>query len=623
MTRQLLAWALLAALLGTAKPSSALGDDIAKIRRSDSGHAHDLDGSDLALCDCEPAAGSAGLACDKEGYFISGFEREGQWLAGGGLVPLSRALCCRPCLPMDLPTVAVDADGSNATALAIVSIGCHKSTARGAGQLQCESPGSLVAGYAQSNRVNTQTEAYYPLGAAECCTAGVLLSNGDAWELEQCNCRVADGISCGGQQSGKLLAGYEQWRMTIDAQYVPIAPANCCKLCLGQLHKMSTCAVQDNCSGHGVCILGQCECLDNYRGSNCSIPPSFSTDGLPMWAIVIIVMGSCLGLIVTLTVIGRVLRLLSRGEEGSEEGGDDEEPLLSALHEEAGSVGSTDTTDCDSDDGGYIDELARATDAVGDAEQRTADVLNDVRMQSVEALLVAAHRQFPDNVDAGIEYALREMRRIIVDAEQGDGEAVQEAMQAVEGPLVDTVRATYRAEAARVARQAASSDTSNHRGGAGGPSSQAFGALLRLGDHLPNTEPATASHNEPQLPAPAQNGDVAIQVQAQDEAASDVEDDEEAIAEAAARAEKKAALLAAGRIQAAASGPLATLDCSVCLTRPIQVAVIPVAMPVCVGDVAVVCSVVPSVAAKSYGDSVYLLEDDGLDPKTLEDDTGV
>lgn len=66
-------------------------------------------------------------------------------------------------------------------------------------------------------------------------------------------------------------------------------------------------------------------------------------------------------------------------EEGSEEGGDDEEPLLSALHEEAGSVGSTDTTDCDSDDGGYIDELARATDAVGDAEQRTADVLNDVR----------------------------------------------------------------------------------------------------------------------------------------------------------------------------------------------------------------------------------------------------
>lgn len=34
---------------------------------------------------------------------------------------------------------------------------------------------------------------------------------------------------------------------------------------------------------------------------------------------------------------------------------------------------------------------------------------------------------------------------------------------------------------------------------------------------------------------------------------------------------QKAALLAAGRIQEAASGPLATLDCSVCLTRPIQV----------------------------------------------------
>ncbi len=30
----------------------------------------------------------------------------------------------------------------------------------------------MVAGYTQSNKVNTQTDAYYPLGAVECCTPG-------------------------------------------------------------------------------------------------------------------------------------------------------------------------------------------------------------------------------------------------------------------------------------------------------------------------------------------------------------------------------------------------------------------------------------------------------------------
>ncbi len=69
-------------------------------------------------------------------YFISGFEREGQWLAGGGLVPLSRALCCRPCVPHHLPKYAEDPEdpaSANVTALAMISIGCHRSTARGAG----------------------------------------------------------------------------------------------------------------------------------------------------------------------------------------------------------------------------------------------------------------------------------------------------------------------------------------------------------------------------------------------------------------------------------------------------------------------------------------------------------
>jgi hypothetical protein len=71
-------------------------------------------------------------------YFISDFEREGQWLAGGGLVPLSRAICCRPCLPKHLPPELSSLHGNDnvSTAVAIVSIGCHKSAAVGAHQRQ-------------------------------------------------------------------------------------------------------------------------------------------------------------------------------------------------------------------------------------------------------------------------------------------------------------------------------------------------------------------------------------------------------------------------------------------------------------------------------------------------------
>lgn len=63
-------------------------------------------------------------------------------LNGGGLVPLSHAVCCRPCLPKTLP-----GDTSNSTALAILSLGCHASSNPGSASLRCEAKGgSLVSG---------------------------------------------------------------------------------------------------------------------------------------------------------------------------------------------------------------------------------------------------------------------------------------------------------------------------------------------------------------------------------------------------------------------------------------------------------------------------------------------
>ncbi len=132
----------------------------------------------LKLCECERANGAPnGLSCDKEGWFISSFEREGSWvrrlnkvlcmsssvtpstctwvksrptsnphsgavfiaisllylssslqLQGGGLVPLSHAICCRPCLPTELPPDPSGSISPGDKPLAVVSVGCHAST---------------------------------------------------------------------------------------------------------------------------------------------------------------------------------------------------------------------------------------------------------------------------------------------------------------------------------------------------------------------------------------------------------------------------------------------------------------------------------------------------------------
>ncbi|KAK9824271.1 hypothetical protein WJX72_009086 [[Myrmecia] bisecta] len=312
---------------------------------------------ELTLCECEKASGSPdGLSCEKEGWFISSFEREGSWLSGGGLVPLSHAVCCRPCLPADLPVPSGSTANPDDKAVAVVSIGCHSSSGPGSLALQCEpNGGSFVSGWGKAVRVSSSIDAYYPIGAVECCTPSVLLTSGDVWELERCNCQFSADINCGGTTSHRLLQGFDQWRITRSAEFVPIAPAQCCKACLSdRIHPMSLCADLNFCSGHGVCNLGACECLDGFQGADCSHQGRGGGGNLPQWLISLIVLGSCITMSTMLIVAGRLIRHFQSAdadEDDSEDGEQMREPLILRISEDdQGSVGSEDTTDCESDD---------------------------------------------------------------------------------------------------------------------------------------------------------------------------------------------------------------------------------------------------------------------------------
>lgn len=118
--------------------------------------------------------------------------------------------------------------------------------------------------------VSLADPAYYPINSIGCCSPGLLLSNGDALELERCSCRAVPGVNCGAQADDTLLMGFVNYRLSHIGFLVPIAPAECCQLCLtGATHHMEACADLSNCRGRGVCVMGSCECMEGWTGADC------------------------------------------------------------------------------------------------------------------------------------------------------------------------------------------------------------------------------------------------------------------------------------------------------------------------------------------------------------------
>lgn len=53
-------------------------------------------------------------------------------------------------------------------------------------------------------------------------------------------------------------------------EFVPIAPALCCKSCISdKVVPADSCFDLNFCSGHGVCNLGVCECQEGFGGADC------------------------------------------------------------------------------------------------------------------------------------------------------------------------------------------------------------------------------------------------------------------------------------------------------------------------------------------------------------------
>lgn len=96
-------------------------------------------------------------------------------------MPLSRAKCCRLCLPDKISPEISALMPAGATGTAIISVGCHASTTKA--QVACEtSPATtFVSGFQHAVLVPSLASAtFFPEGPVTCCAPVLMLSTGAA-----------------------------------------------------------------------------------------------------------------------------------------------------------------------------------------------------------------------------------------------------------------------------------------------------------------------------------------------------------------------------------------------------------------------------------------------------------
>ena len=217
----------------------------------------------------------------------------------GQYIPLSRAICCRPCLPPDVASLPGVVGNVTADAVVALATDCQSST-RGDPRGPSRGPScpadAFLQGFEAGARANptapVEDRYFYPTGPAQCCSPRLLLRSGEALRVERCECGVAEepfGVSCGSANTleaasaaGALVHAFDNEMAAMstfgNAVEVPVTPLRCCKMCLSPNAKPATedCAALGFCGGHGRCAVdGHCECDEGWEGDACAVASKY------------------------------------------------------------------------------------------------------------------------------------------------------------------------------------------------------------------------------------------------------------------------------------------------------------------------------------------------------------
>ena len=246
------------------------------------------------------------LECKKQGFFVAGFETPGQYrVLHDEYIPLSRAICCRPCITeADVAAIAGVVGDKNFSANDVVAVSadCRASVARTSASPNARSDAGVAAdgptcpgdtflqGFAKDvvgNPSASNAERYfYPTGNAQCCAPRLLLRSGQEIQTERCECTRQTSqyaVGCGAknipesaEQAGSLVYSFDNEVSAMSAGggvvRVPVTPLSCCKVCVSANAKPATetCASLDFCNGRGACVAdGHCSCDTGWAGDAC------------------------------------------------------------------------------------------------------------------------------------------------------------------------------------------------------------------------------------------------------------------------------------------------------------------------------------------------------------------
>ena len=424
------------------------------------------------------------------------------------------------------------------------------------------------------------TPALYPIDMAQCCTPALLMDDGSAWELERCGCHSVEdsdhSVNCNGNSTGELLAGFDYFRMSPIGQIVPIGPAKCCGICVtdprnssSQPHSRADCSELSHCSNHGVCILGRCECRPGWGGADCAYPLGGRGRGdrIPPWGIAAIVIGACVLAIMLLILVGNVAEALYESD-GGDTGEGTRRPLLEGIDEDdLGSVGSQDTEDETLEDvEERIEGFIRRLDRDGEDNAQETDGLH--RNHEGSEQQTGAREDSSPNGHRGIETP-----------HQHRGEAPD--AHATESPT-ELGRAQREGSDNDAHESSESSTTVMHNEGdaAARPVPSSHGESFNHGS--PSSEPARppglasivddAPDRQEQHPfqwrTTVENGD---QNGSPGDRNGENEETSEPQDEGVPQKPPRGSMLDSY----AGVGPLANVDCSVCMIRPVQTVLVP------------------------------------------------